>query len=547
MPQPASRSLISQFVIKIDGQNAPAELMDDLIDIIVDQHLFVPTMFIITLRNTDMKWLERDNLREGKRIEIISVEESRKSLCKGKIASIEANLREKEPTLTVRGYDETHLLHRRKRTRIFKQVKDSDIASQIAGDAGLDSEVEPTVEVFDYILQNNESDFEFLKRRARRIGYEFFIKESKLYFRKPKQDQSEAISLEWGVDLKSFRPRLTTVEQVSEVEVRGWDPAKKREIVGRATRGVGGVKVGETRSGGDVAKEAWEKAKLTIVDQPVTSQREAEELAQAKLDSIASSFIEGEALAFGRGEIQAGRVVELQGLGSRFRGKYYVTAARHTYNRRDGHMVRFTLSRKQGVTVRELIETRSPRPMGQGVVIGIVTNNRDPEGWGRVKVKFPWLEENVESDWARIASPMAGKERGFYYLPEVNDEVLVAFEHGDMRFPYIIGALWNGKDTPIKKNSEVVGSDGKVNQRIIKSRTGHTIILDDSMDKPGISIIDKTGNNKIIIESNPNNMNIEIQGNLTIKAMGTIKMQGNMIEIDGGPMVTVKGGMIKLN
>src|SRR2546426_9457473 len=79
-----------------------------------------------------------------------------------------------------------------------------------------------------------------------------------------------------------------------------------------------------------------------------------------------------------------------------------------------------------------------------GVVAGIVTNNEDPDGLGRVKIRFPWLSEDNESWWARIAAPMAGKERGAYFLPEVDDEVLVAFEHGDVNFPYVLGALWNG-------------------------------------------------------------------------------------------------------
>src|SRR5215472_353851 len=102
-----------------------------------------------------------------------------------------------------------------------------------------------------------------------------------------------------------------------------------------------------------------------------------------------------------------------------------------------------------------------------GVVVGIVTNNQDPDGMGRVKVKFPWLSDQDESWWARIATVMAGSSRGSYFLPEVNDEVMVAFEHGDVRFPYVLGALWNGKDSPPTTNS-----DGKNSIRLIKSRSG---------------------------------------------------------------------------
>ncbi len=101
-----------------------------------------------------------------------------------------------------------------------------------------------------------------------------------------------------------------------------------------------------------------------------------------------------------------------------------------------------------------------------GVVIGTVTNNQDRDNLGRVKVTFPWLNDNDEGYWARLATPMAGGDRGIYFLPEVHDEVLVIFEHGDVRFPYIIGSLWNGRDRPPVIND----GEGKNNIRLIKSR-----------------------------------------------------------------------------
>src|SRR5262245_56550673 len=103
-----------------------------------------------------------------------------------------------------------------------------------------------------------------------------------------------------------------------------------------------------------------------------------------------------------------------------------------------------------------------------GLVVGIVTNNQDPDKLGRIKVKFPWLTDTDESCWARIGMLMAGKGRGSFFLPEVDDEVILAFEHGDVRFPYVIGALWNGKDTPRYDNA-----DGKNNLRVFTSRSGH--------------------------------------------------------------------------
>ncbi|MCL6434016.1 MAG: phage baseplate assembly protein V [Leptolyngbyaceae cyanobacterium HOT.MB2.61] len=164
-----------------------------------------------------------------------------------------------------------------------------------------------------------------------------------------------------------------------------------------------------------------------------------------------------------------------------------------------------------------------------GITIGVVTNNKDPEGFDRVKVKFPWLSDQDESYWARVMAPMAGNQYGLYFLPEVDCEVVVAFEHGDIRFPYILGALWNGKDKP-----PVTNQDGKNNQRMIKSRSGHVILLDDTQDKEMITIRDKTQENEIIIDSSKKSMTIKVGENLTIEAGGKISLKSSRgdVEID---------------
>lgn len=162
-----------------------------------------------------------------------------------------------------------------------------------------------------------------------------------------------------------------------------------------------------------------------------------------------------------------------------------------------------------------------------GVVVGIVTNNQDPDKLGRVKVKFPWLSEQDESNWARILTPMAGAEYGIYFLPEVNDEVLVVFEQGDVRFPYILGSLWNGKDKP-----PITNEDGKNNVRVIKSRSGHLIRLTDEKDQEKIEIIDRTGKNSVAIDTVKNTITITSEQDITLSApKGTIKLDAKNIEL----------------
>jgi uncharacterized protein involved in type VI secretion and phage assembly len=173
-----------------------------------------------------------------------------------------------------------------------------------------------------------------------------------------------------------------------------------------------------------------------------------------------------------------------------------------------------------------------------GVVIALVTNNKDPEGLGRVKMKFPCLGDVSESDWARVAVLMAGKERGFFFLPEVDDEVLVAFEHGDPRFPYVVGALWNGKDKPPAKND-----DGKNNLRVLESRSGHTVKLNDEEGKETIEITGKGGKDSIVIDAAKNTITITTDKDITLSApKGAIKLDAQQIEIKSSGSTKIESG-----
>ena len=194
-----------------------------------------------------------------------------------------------------------------------------------------------------------------------------------------------------------------------------------------------------------------------------------------------------------------------------------------------------------------------------GVAVAIVTNNKDPDGLGRVKVKLPWLDERVESGWTRVVTAMAGKGRGLYWLPEVDDEVLVAFEHGRPDSLYVLGGLWNGKDTPPENNN-----DGKNNVRALKTRSGHVIRLTDTDGDEKIEIIDKTGKDSIVFSAKDKTVTITADADVTITSSnGKLKLSGNGVEITSkaavkieasqtmdlkaGPQLNIKGSMVNIN
>jgi len=191
---------------------------------------------------------------------------------------------------------------------------------------------------------------------------------------------------------------------------------------------------------------------------------------------------------------------------------------------------------------------RDSSPVG-GVAIALVTANRDTQGLCRVQVRYPWHTEPAKRFWARLATPMAGADRGVVFLPEPGDEVLVAFERGDLRFPYVVGALWNGDARPPEINR-----DGKNDRRDIKSRKGHKLVFDDgaagrieltlssgrklAIDDNEMRLDDGKGN-RIVVQSDTNSVSIAAQGHLRLVA--------STISIEASGTLTARGALINLN
>lgn len=194
---------------------------------------------------------------------------------------------------------------------------------------------------------------------------------------------------------------------------------------------------------------------------------------------------------------------------------------------------------------------------GKGVATALVTDNKDPDGLCRVKVRYPWHDNPKATYWARLAMPMAGKNRGVVLIPEVGDEVLVAFEREDLRVPYVIGALWNASDTPPASNA-----DGRNDKRTIRSRKGHRLLFDDGaagavelamdngkrilMDDRSVCVQDEKGNH-FRIDSTSGTVEITSIGKLTIKA-ATVSLEATgALEIKAAATLTLRGALININ
>jgi phage protein D len=353
MTEPALQQVrvAPDYKVLLDGREMPPDAGLDVLDVTVSNYAAGASSFCVNMNNwhsdrQEFKYSDGPLIKEGVKLEVtLGYDTAVISLIKGEVTALEPEFNQDEaPTLNVQGYDLLHRFRRGRKTKSYLQLKDSEIVRQIASNLGLTAEVDDTEVTHEYLLQNNLTDIDFLLERARRIRYELVIEDGTLHFRKTANDKSKVVSLEYGFTLRSFYPRLSTASQVSEVLVQGWDVKTKKAITGRARSGDEVSKMGGRQLGASITESAFFAAKNIIIDQPIFSEGEANQIAKGKFNEMALEFITGEGTAIGNGDIQAGGVIELTKLGQRFSGLYYVTSATHTIDS-TGYTTKFTVER----------------------------------------------------------------------------------------------------------------------------------------------------------------------------------------------------------
>ncbi len=579
--------IVSQFQIKIEGKDAPDDLKQDILHLTVDESLHLPGMFTIVVKNEatpvslEKSWKHEKILQIGHYIEISFYDLQTRTfirIIKGEITGLEAHFTEgSQAPIVVRGYDTSHRLHRGRYNRSFQNMTDSDIVKKITQEVGLNTEANNSTPVHEYVFQENQTNMEFVRSRAARIGFECFVQDNTLYFRKPKA--GGYVELAWLKEITAFQVRTSTAEQVSSVEVKGWNYKTKMPFTASKNTGQSLTKsdMGKGKQFSSAFHGYPTGPKVIVVDQPVYQEQEAEGIAQALADELSDQFLQADAKAIGNPGIRPGRLVKIKNLG-KYSGEYYVTETRHSFSERY-YTTEFSVRGLRGNDLLTQIMPSQQLKVGQTLLVGLVTNNKDPEELGRVKVKFPTLSDQDESHWARVVALGAGNNRGMDWFPEINDEVLVGFEHGDIHRPFIMGNVWNGKDkSPETVGSKIKGSE--VQLRTLKTRVGHMIqfaedkgaspdsgihlktrdghecYINDSKNcielktKGGHTITLDDAGKKITMKSTLGHtiemsdtgasVKIKSQGSVSIEAMTTMELKAN------GPL-TVKGLPIQLN
>ena len=582
-----SRPYFALPTITVGGRELAHQHLRDIDTLVIWQSLIHADMFEITFVDESSQVLEGSGFRIGAtvKMECVHAGSGGGVLIEGEVTAVEAELGDRGVRTVVRGYDKAHRLHSGKHTETYKNMKISDVATEIASRNSLSGgTIDDTGAVLELVSQHNQSDWDFLQTHASEVGFEVLVSEGKLHFRKPpdSQDASEpadfdshdANTLVFGEDLLEFRPRVSAAQQVGKVEVRSWDPKQKQAIVSTAEAAADHADL--SLASPQSLSSAFGSSTHSHVSTPHRSQSLTDKEASAIAQELGSSFAEADGVCDGTPVVHAGAKIAISRVGDHFTGKYAITEARHVFDGYDGYRTHFTISGRQDRSLTGLAGGADPKPPDfHGVVCAQVTDNNDPDKLGRVKLKFPWLGEKYETDWARMTYPGSGPNSGIIWVPEKDDEVLVAFEHGDMRQPYVIGAVHNGVDKP------ALGDDlfdsGKVKRRGMVSRLGHKLIFLDGSDKKGICIISedgklkltmnetdkkveiKTSKHTITLDDDANKVTIESGGDMDLKtsssgtmtlSAGTINVKASSggVSVDGGGgNVQVKGVQIKLN
>lgn len=590
---PVNEEHSNALVVAVDGATLRPDVRDLLVSAYVDDSVHVPSMFVLRFSDEHHDVLDRVGATVGSRV-TVAVQQSGHGapveLLDGDVTALEKEIDEGGSFAVVRGLDVRHRLQSGATVTAYTSMTVKDVVATVVREAGLTSRVGPFTVKQEHLARHGESDWDFLCRLARRVGAQVWVEGRKICFDTPAaassapsrgDSGSDALVVEGGRNLLSLRATVTGTGQVPEVEARGWSVKDKAEVSSSAPS-----RTASTEQAADPARLARELngKKHLVGDVALGTQQDVTDRAQTTAGARAGGFAEIEGVVRGNPRLRAAAAVSLVGVGTAFSGKYALTAVRHELDEHEGYLTGFTAADVSDRSVYGVLAAGPTRGPGaadeaRAATSAVVTNVKDPDRLGRVKVRFPALSADYESGWARTLQLGAGKDRGAAWLPEVGDEVLVAFG-GAFDEPYVLGGLYNGKDVAGQGWAAHVGDDGKVKRRALTSRNGMYVefVEDGQTDtlaittndgaqhltltqtgQKGVVLVSQgalevtadqdvtvTGKKHVSVSTNSGDLSLKAV-NVTIEATQSLKLSGAQLTAEGKATAELKGTDVKVS
>lgn len=466
------------------------------------------------------------------------------TLFKGVIVRQSIKVRERGATqLIVECRHKAHKLTAGRKSAYYFDKTDSDILSSLLGAAGVDADVESTTVAHPQQVQYSCSDWDFLLARAEANGKLVFTHDDKVAIRAPAFSGSAVCTLQFGATLLELDAQIDARGQFSAVKSRTWDPAQQSVVeTDAADPGVSGP--GNLSPGDLSAVSGLDSLELRHAS---LAEDEAQAWADAAWLKSRMSKVNGRAKCEGMGTINPGDLVKLAGVGERYSGDVFITGVRHDFDLVQGWKTHVQFGGTEAWAAQER-DVSAPRagallPAVSGLQVGKVVSNEDPQGEHRVRVRLPLVNMEEDGIWARIATLDAGQERGFFFRPEVDDEVIVGFLEDDPRRAVILGMLHSSA-----KAAPLTGSNDN-HEKVIQSRSKLRLYFND--EKKLVQLETPAGN-KVTLSEDDKSVKIEDQNGNTLEMTDSgIKIQsakalelkaGTELKLESGTALNVKGG-----
>jgi Rhs element Vgr protein len=479
--------------------------------------------------------------------------------------------REKPSILVVEAKDESVKMTVGRKNRYFEEVSDSEVMEEIIDEYGLSKDVESTAESHKEMVQYYSTDWDFVVSRAEKNGMLVMCDDGEVKIKKPTVESEGSLMLVYGATVLDFEMEMDARNQFSSIKSESWEYSTQVVVeTDSADPGIdqaGNLRVEDLAGVVDLDE-------LDLRHGGYVSEQELQAWADAAAMKSALSKIRGRVKCQGFSDIKPGDTLEIEGIGDRFNGMMFASGVAHQFSDNQWFTdIYVGLDPKWFSQKEEIIDDKAAGllPGINGLQIGIVTDLEDPDGEDRVKVKLPMISTEDEGVWTRVASLDAGDNRGAYFRPEIDDEVIIGFINDDPRDPVILGMLnSSAKPAPItgsndnhekgfvtRSEMKVIFNDDEISTTI-ETPNGNKIVLTDQ--DGGIFIEDENGNKMemtsdgILIES-PADINIKASGdvniegiNINAKASAQLVAEGSAsAEFKAGGNATIQGAIVQIN